>query len=77
LRKKIPIPHLNPPPSQREGGGLGEEPLSILPLRKEDPFHILPLRKRERLPPPNPPPPSGRGRIKVGEGFPAPPYALR
>ena len=24
-RKKIPIPHLSPPPSQREGGGLGED----------------------------------------------------
>jgi len=26
LRKEIPIPHLSPPPSQREGGGLGEGP---------------------------------------------------
>ena len=25
LRKEIPIPHLSPPPSQREGGGFGRE----------------------------------------------------
>jgi len=47
---------------------LGRIP-TVSPLEKgEDPFHI-PLRKRRGLPPPNPPPPFGRGRIKVGEGL--------
>jgi len=43
-RKKIPIPHLSPPPSQREGGGLGEEPHLYPPLKKGGlPPQILPL----------------------------------
>jgi len=68
LRKKIPIPHLNPPLPKGKGEEWGKDPLlnpptgrgripSVTPLEKgEDPFHILPLRKRRGLPPPTPSP---------------------
>jgi len=42
LRKEIPIPHLNPPPSQREGGGFGEGPPPVSSLFPSF-FLILPL----------------------------------
>jgi len=64
-------------PSQREGEDWGREPHLYSPPhvgklqknpKREHPLCILPLRKRRGLPPPNPPPPSGRGRIKEGVG---------
>jgi len=90
LRRKIPIPHLNPPPSQREGGGLGEgvPPISspsntdeigrVIYFFEGPPSIIPPLEKGEDYLPQILPLPLGGGGLRRGRGFPlhAPRFTL-